>query len=115
MPALRPLPNPHALFRSRILFTTLPASAVPRSKIASYEVTVKGTTTYVPLLESTYHHPGDPDVELALFTIDGVLEYAAFAKDHGPLNVCQVWYLAGLLAAIFEVSICLCVRKGRVG
>lgn len=98
---LRPLPNPSAVFRSRIIFTTLPPAAAPRKCIASYPLTVKGRTYNVPLLESSYHHPEAPHVPLALFSIDGVLTYSAFAHDHGPLNVAQVHHLAVLLEEIF--------------
>ena len=101
---LRQLPNPTAVFRSRILFTTLSPAAIPRKTSTSYPLTVKGRTHHVPLWESNYHHPGAEDVPLVLVTIDGVLGYSPFAHDHGPLNIAQVHHLATLLCAIFEVS-----------
>ena len=101
---LRPLPNPAAVFRSRILFTTLAPTSVPRKTSISYPLTVKGRTRHVPLWESNYHHPQAEDVPLALVTIDGVLGYSPFAHDHGPLNIAHVHHLATLLCVIFEVS-----------
>lgn len=104
----RALPNCSAVFRSRIVFTTLADSDLPpvtrHSSKREYQVVVKGKTVDVPLLDSKYHHPDARNVPLSLFSIDNVLTYTKFAYDHGPLNICQVHHFATLLHAIFNVS-----------
>jgi hypothetical protein len=108
------LPNPSAVFRSRIVFTTLDDADLPTitrpTQQRDYQLVVKGHTVDVPLLYSRYHHPDTTAVPLALFSIDDVLTYSKFAFDHGPLNICQVHHFATLLHAIFNVSFRICLN-----
>jgi hypothetical protein len=84
------LGQPNKIVRlSEELVFTIVDEYPSKGEIATFEMTIKEQLKFI----SVYLVERESDeviTRLALFSIDDILEYIPFARDHGPLNIGMV-------------------------